>query len=66
MAILRPNMPKFLISGQDPQFSNIIFKMNEVDLLCVPNFIVLGIYIIFGTKCSWNEGLILVLLLNVC
>ena len=29
--------------------------INELDLLWVPNFIVLGIYFIFGTKFSWNE-----------
>ena len=32
-AILKPNLPKFLISVQDPQFSNIIFKINELNLL---------------------------------
>ena len=41
-------------SGQDPQFSNIIFKINKLDLLWVPSFIALGIYFIFGTKFSWN------------
>ena len=25
-------------------------------LLCVPNFIALGIYFLFGTTFSWNEG----------
>ena len=43
-------------SGQDPQFSNIIFKINKLDLLWVSNFIALGIYFIFGTKFFWNEG----------
>ena len=43
------------ILGQDPQFSNIIFKINELDLLWVPIFIALGIYFIFGTTFSWNE-----------
>ena len=62
IAILRPNLPKFLIAGQDPQFSNIIFKNNELDLLWVPIFIALEIYFIFGTKFFWNEGLILVLM----
>ena len=44
IAILRPNLPKFLISGQDLQFSNIKFNINELDLLWVPNFIALEIY----------------------
>ena len=29
----------------------------ELDLLWLPNFIVLGIYFIFGPKFSWNEGI---------
>ena len=37
--------------------SNIIFMINELELLWVPNFTVLGIYFIFGTKFSWNEGI---------
>ena len=57
IAILRLNLPKFLISGQDHQFWNIIVKINELDLLWVPNFIALEIYFIFGTKFSWNEGI---------
>ena len=43
------------ILGQDPQFSNIIFKINELDLLWMPIFIALGIYFIFGTTFFWNE-----------
>ena len=31
--------------------------INEFDLLRVPNFIALGIYFLFGTKFSWNEGI---------
>ena len=46
-----------LILGQDPQFSNIIFKINQLDLLWVSNFIALGIYFIFGTNISLNEGI---------
>ena len=45
------------ILGQDPQFSNIIFKINKLGLLGVQNFIPFGIYFIFGTKFSWNEGI---------
>ena len=30
--------------------------INELDLLWVPNFITLGVYFIFGTKFSSNEG----------
>ena len=53
--ILRPNL--CLISGQDPQFSN-MFKINKLDLLWVPNFfIAIGIYFIFGIKFSWNAGI---------
>ena len=55
--VFRPNLPKFLISSQGPQFSNIIFKINKLDLLWVPNFIAMGIYFIFETKLSWNEGI---------
>ena len=35
--------------------SNIIFMINELDLLSMPNLIALEIYFIFGTKSSWNE-----------
>ena len=35
---------------------NIIFKINELDLLWVLNFIALGIYFTFRTKFFWNEG----------
>ena len=45
------------ISSQDAQFSNIIFKINKLDLLWVLNFIALGIYFIFGTKFFSNEGI---------
>ena len=31
--------------------------INKLDLLWVPNVIALGIYFIFGTKFSWNEGI---------
>ena len=31
--------------------------INELDLLWLPNFIALGIYLVFGTKFSWNEGI---------
>ena len=31
--------------------------INELNLLWVSNFIALGIYFIFGTKFSWNEGI---------
>ena len=34
---------------------HIIFMINELHLLWVPNFIALGIYFLFGTKFSWNE-----------
>ena len=37
--------------------SNIIFMINKLDLLRLANFITLGIYFIFGTKFSWNEGI---------
>ena len=66
IAILRQNLPKFIISCQDAQFSNTIFKIYKLDLLWVPNFIPLEIYFIFGTKFFWNEGSILALMLNIC
>ena len=59
-------MPKFLISSQDLQFSNIIYKINELDLLWVPNFISLEVTFIFWTKFSWNEEIDTFLMLNVC
>ena len=31
--------------------------INELDLLLLPNFILLGMYFISGTKFSWNEGI---------
>ena len=31
--------------------------INELYLLCLPNFIALEIYFIFGTKFPWNEGI---------
>ena len=34
---------------------HIIFMINELHLLWVPNFIALGIYFLFGTKFSWKE-----------
>ena len=40
--------------------------INELDLLWVPNFIALGIYFLFETKFSWNEGIDLLLMSNVC
>ena len=48
---MRPNLPKFLIWSQNPQFQ----RSYELDLLLVPNFITLGIYFVFGTNFSWNE-----------
>ena len=50
IAILRANLPKFLISGQDLQF-----QISYLWLTNLSNFIALGIYFIFGTKFSWNE-----------
>ena len=41
--------------GSRSEFSNIIFKINELNLLSVPNFIALGMYFIFGIRFSWNE-----------
>ena len=53
IAVLRPNLPKFLISGHDPQFQ--ISYLWLTDLTGVPNFIALGIHFTFGTKFSWNK-----------
>ena len=54
IAILRPNLPNF-----DAIFKYWIWrlKINKLDLIWGPNFIVLRIYFIFGTKFSWNEGI---------
>ena len=46
IAILRPNLPKLSRSA----VWNIMFMINELYLLWVPNFIELGIFFIFGTK----------------
>ena len=56
IAILRPKLQIFNFRSRSA-ISNIIFMINELDLLWVPNFIALGIYFIFGTKFSWNEGI---------
>ena len=55
IAILIPNLPKFFNFGSRSAISSIIFMINELDLLWLPNFIALGIYFIFVTKFSWNE-----------
>ena len=31
--------------------------INKLDLLWMPNFVALGMYFLFGTKFSWNEGI---------
>ena len=49
--------PQVYNFGLRSAISNIIFMINELDLLLVPNFTVLGIDFIFGTKFSWNEGI---------
>ena len=43
--------------GSRSAILNIIFMINELDLLWVPNFMALGIYFISGTKYSWNKGI---------
>ena len=35
----------------------IVLKIYKLELLWVPNIVALGIYSIFGTKFSWNEGI---------
>ena len=52
--------------GSWPAISKIIFMINQLDLLWMPNLIALGIYFILGTKFSWMMGLIVVLMSNVC
>ena len=54
IAILRPNLSKYNF-GSRSAISNIIFVINKLDLLWVPNFIALEIFFIFGTKFPWNE-----------
>ena len=41
--------------GSRSAIPNIIFMINEFDLLLLPNSLAFGIYFIFGTKFSWNE-----------
>ena len=55
ITFLRPSLPKFFILGLRSAISDIIFMINELDLLWLPNIIALGIYFIFGTKFSWSE-----------
>ena len=43
--------------GSRSAISNMIFMINERDLLWLPNVITLGINFVFGTKFSWNEGI---------
>ena len=43
--------------GSRSSISNVIFMIKELNLLWLPNFIALGIYFVFGTKFSWNEGI---------
>ena len=52
--------------GSRSAISNIIFMINELDMLRMPNFIALGIYFIFGPNLPGMRGLILVLMWNVC
>ena len=56
IAILRPNLAMFLISGQDPQqFQISHLWLKKLDLLWLPNFIALGLHFIFETKFFCNE-----------
>ena len=60
IAILRPNLLKFLISRQHRRStfrSSIILTINELSLHWLPNLIALAIYFIFVTNFSWNEGI---------
>ena len=43
--------------GSRCAISNIIFMINLLDLLRLPNFIELGIYFILRRKFPWNEGI---------
>ena len=54
IAILRPNLPNFDAIFKYWRWR---LKINKLDLIWGPNFIVLRIYFIFGTKFSWNEGI---------
>ena len=65
IVISRQNVPRILISSQDPQFSN-IFKTDELDLLWVQNFIVLGTYLFLGPDFPGMRGLMLALKSNMC
>ena len=65
IAILRPNLPKYNFRSRSA-VSNIIFMINELDLLSVPNFIALGYISILGPNFPGMRGLILVLMSNVC
>ena len=37
--------------------SNVIFMIDKLGLLWLPDFLALGIYFSFGTRFSWNEGI---------
>ena len=46
-------------AGEQPLLKvayHIIFTVNEIDVAWVPNFTVLEMYFLFGTKCSRYEG----------
>ena len=50
----------FKIAGEQPLLKaayHIIFMINKLHLLSVPNFIALGINFLFGTTFSWNWGI---------
>ena len=50
----------FKIAGEQPLLKaayHIIFMINQLHLLSVPNFIALGINFLFGTTFSWNWGI---------
>ena len=65
IAFLRPNLPKHNF-GSRSVISNIIFMINELDLLSVTNFIALGYIWFLGPTFYGMRGLILVLMSNVC
>ena len=55
-AILRLTLPKFLISGQDPQFRIPYFWL--ADSTCSKCQVSsIWIYFLFGTTLSWNAGI---------
>ena len=57
IAILRPNLSKFLISGQDTQFQISYLWLRNLTCFDCQISIALRVHFIFGTNFFWNEAI---------